>query len=310
MPRVSVIIPNYNHSAYLTQRIESVLNQTFQNFEVIILDDFSTDNSKDIIEQYRNHPKISAVVYNHKNSGSTFLQWKKGIELARGEWIWIAESDDWCEATLLNELICGINNQPDCTLSYCQSILFSDYENITSISSNRLGKCMDGKTFVIDNMLHNNNIVNASMCIFKRSAYYNVSQEFTKYRFMGDCLFWIEIALRGKVYISSKALNYFRRHDNNVSSSAYNTGLYYSEYLKLLQYIDLKHGVVGNRISLLLLERFKMFLMDTKISTIYRKKIHLTYKTYLGINYYLEVLRFYKRLIKYNVISFCNNKPI
>ena len=58
MPFISIIIPNYNHAPYLTERIESVLNQTYQNFEVIILDDCSTDNSREIIEKYANNPKV------------------------------------------------------------------------------------------------------------------------------------------------------------------------------------------------------------------------------------------------------------
>jgi glycosyltransferase involved in cell wall biosynthesis len=104
-PLLAVIIPNYNHAPYLEQRIESVLKQTFQDMEVIILDDCSTDNSKNIIERYRNHPKVSTVLYNKVNSGNTFKQWKKGIEQARGTWIWIAESDDWCEPTFLEEVL-------------------------------------------------------------------------------------------------------------------------------------------------------------------------------------------------------------
>jgi len=102
---VSVIIPNYNHSKYLQQRIDSVLNQSFQDFELIILDDCSTDDSKQRIESYRRHPKLSQIVYNDQNSGSTFLQWDKGLRLAKGDYIWIAESDDLVELNFLHEAI-------------------------------------------------------------------------------------------------------------------------------------------------------------------------------------------------------------
>jgi glycosyltransferase involved in cell wall biosynthesis len=78
---VSVIIPNYNHSLYLKQRIDSVLNQTFQDFELIILDDCSSDSSKEIIEQYRQNPKVSQIIFNQINSGSVFKQWAEGNHL-------------------------------------------------------------------------------------------------------------------------------------------------------------------------------------------------------------------------------------
>ena len=81
---VSVIIPNYNHARYLDERIQSVLNQTYQNFEVIILDDKSTDNSREVIEKYRAHPKIVHIIYNEINSGSTFRQWEKRNREGKG----------------------------------------------------------------------------------------------------------------------------------------------------------------------------------------------------------------------------------
>ena len=78
-PLVSIIIPNYNHARYLKQRLESIFNQTYQNFEVIFLDDCSTDNSSDIIEQYKDNPHLSQIVVNETNSGSPFKQWNKGF---------------------------------------------------------------------------------------------------------------------------------------------------------------------------------------------------------------------------------------
>jgi len=101
MPKVSVIVPNYNHAPYLRQRIESILNQTYQDFEVILLDDCSTDNSRDILNNYRNQSKVSHCIFNAVNGKSAFQQWQKGVQLAKGEYIWIAESDDWAEPEFL-----------------------------------------------------------------------------------------------------------------------------------------------------------------------------------------------------------------
>lgn len=95
-PLVSVIISNYNHALYLEERIESVLNQTYQNFELIILDDCSPDNgaSKSIIEKYRSNPHISHIIYNDVNSGSLAVKGIGALEhkivfdyLVRGKFI-------------------------------------------------------------------------------------------------------------------------------------------------------------------------------------------------------------------------------
>ena len=74
-PLISVIIPNYNHARYLEQRLDSVFNQTYPNFEVIILDDHSTDNSLEIINRYKDDPNLSQIIINDTNSGSVFKQW-------------------------------------------------------------------------------------------------------------------------------------------------------------------------------------------------------------------------------------------
>src|SRR5438034_11203510 len=89
MLTVSVIIPNYNHARYLRKRIESVLTQTYQDFEVILLDDCSTDESRSIIGEYRIDPRVR-IELNEQNSGNTFKQWNKGVGLARGTYVWIA----------------------------------------------------------------------------------------------------------------------------------------------------------------------------------------------------------------------------
>lgn len=82
---VSVIVPNYNHASYLVARIESILNQTYQDFELILLDDCSTDDSREVLLKYKDNPKVTHLVFNEQNSGSPFIQWHKGVQLAEGE---------------------------------------------------------------------------------------------------------------------------------------------------------------------------------------------------------------------------------
>lgn len=234
MPKVSVIIPNYNHALYLQERIDSVLNQTFQDFEVIILDDCSPDKSREIIEQYREHPKVNHIIYNEKNSGSTFKQWEKGIELAIGKYIWIAESDDWCENSFLENIIPELEKKESCVIGYCQSYCIIG-ENKISFQSNhpQLREHIDGRTFLKEYSLRHP-IFNASMAVWKKEAFFKVSKDFTNYKFCGDWLFWIELCRHGDVFVSGKLLNYFRKHDKDVSGKAFKSGLNFIEELNML----------------------------------------------------------------------------
>jgi glycosyltransferase involved in cell wall biosynthesis len=235
MLEVSVIIPNYNHSMYLCQRIESVLNQTYQNFEIILMDDCSTDNSQDIINSYASHPKVSHVVFNSENSGSTFKQWEKGILLAKGKFIWIAESDDWCDSDLLQCLVKGINLSPDCVVSYCQSY-YIDHTNLILWTSNHkfLSELVDGESFTKSSMLLINPIFNASMVLWRREYYDKIPMEYKQYKLTGDWLFWMELSRLGKVHISGRVLNYFRKHEKNVSGAAFKSGLNFIETLTIV----------------------------------------------------------------------------
>jgi len=235
---VSVIIPNYNHAPYLRQRIDSVLNQTFQDFEVIILDDCSTDGSKEIIETYASNPKISHIVINESNTGSPFLQWEKGLTLAKGKFIWVAESDDWCEPTLLEVLLEGITQDPNCVLSYCQLYCVDDNEVIKWQSQHpRLSEMVDSKTFFNDFLAVKVSVYNASMAIFRKEAHEKISKDYTNFKFSGDQLFWAEIAMQGNIHISGKLLNYFRKHEKDVSTGAYRSGLNFVEILQIINWM-------------------------------------------------------------------------
>lgn len=117
-PTVSIIVPNYNYAGYLRTRIESILAQTYQDFELILLDDASTDNSAEILEYYRNCDKVTICDINAKNTGSPFLQWKKGVTLSQGKYIWIAESDDFADEHFLETAVELLDAYPDAALCF------------------------------------------------------------------------------------------------------------------------------------------------------------------------------------------------
>jgi glycosyltransferase involved in cell wall biosynthesis len=242
MNLVSIIIPNYNHGEYLSRRIDSVFNQTFNNFEVILLDDASTDNSHDILSEYIRHPKVSHVIFNDRNSGSPFVQWQKGFDLAKGDYIWIAESDDWCEPTLLENLIEPLIEDPSIVLSYCQSLLVTDKGEIKWKTENRnLNETIAGRDFVVSRMFGDTVLVNAGMTLFRREVLKKIGQEYLGMKSAGDWMFWVSVALTGNVHISGKYLNYCFRHSATVSLKAETSGSDIKEGNQIFKYV-LEHA--------------------------------------------------------------------
>lgn len=253
MNKVSVIIPNYNHALYLRQRIDSVLEQSYQNFELLILDDCSPDNSKDIIAEYANHPKVSAVVFNEKNSGSTFKQWKKGIDLAKGDYIWIAESDDVADPLFLEKSIQALSSNSSVGLVQSQSFYYS--------SDNQVGEVFKtyqtpykwdndffekGSDFVKNAMMINNSLINASAIVFRKEAIKDSLMD-TTFKLNGDWFLYLSILLKYDFYHLGSPLNYFRQHNNKGSSANVKNFNNLKEYANIISFLYKNLDLTNNQ---------------------------------------------------------------
>mgnify|MGYP000009551426 FL=1 len=245
-PKVSVIIPNYNHELYLDERIQSVLNQSYKDFEVIILDDVSKDNSRNVIEKYRSNPHVSHIVYNTENSGSTFKQWAKGFSLAKGELIWIAESDDSCSPELLQKLVNEFEKDNELVLAYSLSMFIDEHGNQHKPANNvKRTVHLDGKDYIQRYMEFGNHIKNASCALFKKDVAVNLNQIYTHYKGSGDRMFWILIAEQGRVVIVDELLNYFRRYSSTTTSKMTLNGTNHKEELETYHYLCSHHLLDG-----------------------------------------------------------------
>jgi len=304
MPRVSVIIPNYNHASFLSVRIDSILSQTFQDFEVIILDDCSNDNSVEVIEKYRNNPKISKVIYNTTNSGSPFKQWKKGIEAASANLIWIAESDDTAAPNFLEVLIKPFEIHSDLLISHCRSFRIDEKGNIKGLvtfantgDNERWSKdyIVDGKSELKNYLKYRNTIPNASAVVFKKPE--NIDDVLrTDLKFSGDWLFWKELLSKdGKIAHTSMPLNYFRTHSQTTRSFSNTAVAVDKEVKKFKEYRSFISTVFVNPFD----DRYRWMMEDwihreevfKNTSYYYRPVLHPS----LTLRYYFYLL---KRAIK------------
>ena len=232
--KFSVIIPNYNHAKFLKERIDSVLNQTFQDFE---LDDYSKDNSREILGSYESDSHVTHILFNEINSGSTFRQWLKGFELSKGEYIWIAESDDFADLHFLekaNEILTQSSNSIS-LLYYPSNIVNekSEFSHKQEIYDSQTISFFEGKEFVYQYMLRNNSIINASAVIFKKQ-FLPTDLQYTEFRFCGDWLFWSIIASQGWVVRINEYYNNFRMHTQKVTPIALTDGVKYVEGSKIM----------------------------------------------------------------------------
>lgn len=227
---VSVIIPSYNHAQYLAERIESILNQTYADFEIILLDDLSPDNTAEILEKYKSHPKVSHCVINEKNSGSTFFQWNKGMELAKGDLIWIAESDDVADPHFLEKLVPQFDKNQNLVLAYCQSYRMNANGIVTGSwkdCTDHIDPALFQSDFEISGLEYferflktGNSIPNASGVIFKKQTYFDVGKANSRLKFIGDWDIWSKIVTQGDIFFTHECLNYFRYHDTSVIAQA------------------------------------------------------------------------------------------
>ena len=246
MPKVSIVVPNYNHASFLPQRLDSVLGQTFQDSELILLDDCSTDDSRSILAKYADDPRVR-IEFNEKNSGSTFKQWNKGVRLAHGVYVWIAESDDYADERLLERLVAVLDGDPTVMFAYCRSwrVTEDDQKNgfgdwyLDHLDPRRWTEDFfaDGTEECRNYFVYSNPVPNASAVVFRRACYEVVGGTDETLRLCGDWKLWAAMALQGRIAYLGEPLNYHRSHDASVRSKSLQGRLDVAEKLQVIRWI-------------------------------------------------------------------------
>jgi glycosyltransferase involved in cell wall biosynthesis len=121
---VSIIIPNYNHARFVSDAINSVMKQDYQNVEIIVVDDGSTDNSRKVIGQFGDQVKY---IYHQKNAGLSVAR-NTGIHASNGVFIGVLDADDMYEPAFISTLVASLEANPDADGIYC-GYRFVDQEN-------------------------------------------------------------------------------------------------------------------------------------------------------------------------------------
>lgn len=244
--KVSVVIPNYNYAKYIEKRIDSIIKQTYPIYELIILDDCSTDESIEVIERKmvelkRTCPNLRLkFVRNEKNSGKAIKQWERGFELADGDYVWIAEADDLCSRRFLEEVMKGFEDS-EVVLSYSESMIINNWGLIVapnfrwSRDKEKTGHykksyVKSGRREIEEIMAIRCTIPNVSAVVFKKDKkYLKYLNEALKYTQVGDWYFYIKVLENGNICYNYKALNRFRVHGGSVTNKTKNSKRHFDE---------------------------------------------------------------------------------
>ncbi|WP_439501965.1 glycoside hydrolase family 99-like domain-containing protein [Aminobacter ciceronei] len=239
LPRVSVVVPNYNYARYISERLASIAAQTVAPYELIVLDDASTDASVAAIDEFlADCPIPSTRVVNRENSGSVFRQWQRGVEMARGDFVWIAEADDLADPEFLSELLPAFA-RADVVMSYCQSrqmdgrgkVLSEHYlDYVADIDHERWTRpyVAEGREEIAQSLHVKNTIPNVSAVLFRRDALQAMlaahGEEIASFRHAGDWVAYLRLLESGALAFSPKSRNSHRRHQGSVTVGNFNLG--------------------------------------------------------------------------------------
>ena len=266
-PKISIIVPNFNHGLYLRDRLDSIYTQSYSNFEVILLDDCSSDDSIKILTEYSNrYAEKTRTDFNSENSGGVFHQWKKGLSLASGDFVWIAESDDNCSPNFLEEMLSF----------FCDSAVMMAFAKTEFIEGDPprtiwtlkeyladLGIDISEEPFVKSAMdlmrlgwSTKNIIPNVSAVLFRKPVGLKLlsDADWLEMQVCGDWIFYLSIVRGGLIAYSPKATNYYRQHSENSSVKTQAREIYYRE-----------HEAVAKKILQLYPESIDCFSMQEKL---------------------------------------------
>lgn len=239
--KVSVVVPNFNYGQYLPARMSSILQQTYPIYEVIFLDDASTDDSLSIAAALLSSASVdSRIVTNPVNSKSVTIQWKRGVEQSDGEIVWIAEADDLSDPEFLATVVRGFED-PEVILSYCESkqiggdgsVLAENYgDYLADLGRERWSRSYvnAGDDEIRRYLAVKNTIPNVSAVLFRRELLLRILREFgdeiRQQRVTGDWKTYAYLLRSGKLAFFPESLNLHRRHRGGVTIGSFNESQY------------------------------------------------------------------------------------
>jgi glycosyltransferase involved in cell wall biosynthesis len=239
LPLVSVCIPVYNGEKYIKYTIESVLNQTYKNIEIIISDNCSTDNTIKIVESYDD--KRIKLYKNEQNFGM-LLNHINCLKFSSGKYLKLLYCDDIIHDNCIEEMVTVMEKNPDVNLC---SVNFSHIDRDNNIISKPILNIKDGKYESINiykGLLINGNIIGCPSGTIIRKSSFNKNTFSEKRRYMGDYDLWIRICKDSNYYFLDKPYMFFRVHNDSMTNNKI------SSIERVIDFYDILNTYIDNNI--------------------------------------------------------------
>lgn len=213
---ISVIVPVYNVERYLRECVDSIVNQTYKNLEIILVDDGSTDSSSDICEEYaRTDSRIRVI---HKENGGLSSARNMGLDNAHGEYVGFVDSDDYIACDMYEKLIkaCKTNNS---SIAICHAIVFNDgHKPIINRGYIKKDYCTEDKKIIFSNAL----VMSQSVCnkLFRKELFNEIRFPYERVTEDGYIIYDVLYRARRVSYVALGGY-FYRRRDDSITTRKY-----------------------------------------------------------------------------------------
>lgn len=237
---VSVVVASYNHARFLQRRMESLINQTYPQLEILVIDDCSPDNSVEVLQAFARHPRVKLIL-RERNGGWVTVS-NQGIEMSRGEFILFANCDDDCEPGMIDRLVHALQAHPSAGLAFCRSLMVDehgtamgdDYQVREPAFRERCwDDCFLSREEMRRFLMHSCVIPNLSAALIRRTCFEQVGVLSHDYKACSDWDLFFRIADGFDFAYVAQPLNHFRQHGRTIRSATKGR-VTYDEFFRVL----------------------------------------------------------------------------
>lgn len=296
---ISIVIPVYNSEDFLGVLYNSLINQTFKDFEVIFIDDGSIDKSLLILEGFQEEEKINIKILKQENKGPSCAR-NEGIKVAKGKWICFIDSDDFISSeylyTMMNDLL-----DTNADLAVCYINPFTEHKNIKQPNDGGVGiGQVQYKNEVMKGFLYNKLKISITAILIDKKIIVENNIMFNElYKHSEDTEFiWKVLSNTNKIVINKAALYFYRLREGSLTTSFSADNLKGIELIdNLIEYIELHSPEVSHEFS----------SFATANARIYKLKEAVlgsdSYKDFKSYEELIEGKRYVKRLFKFPLMK-------